>query len=79
MFPIIFVSRNKRHTFFFLFFHKYYIHCNIIKYWIILITGAAGLSDFLVFQNIYYLNKNYRIYGVDVLNSYYSLKLKKKG
>jgi len=44
----------------------------------ILITGAAGFIGFSLSKYILDLNKNHKIYGLDILNSYYSLKLKKK-
>ena len=44
----------------------------------ILITGASGFIGFSLSRYLLQLNKNYKIYGIDSLNSYYSLKLKKK-
>lgn len=44
----------------------------------ILITGAAGFIGFSLSKYLLDLNKNLTIYGVDILNSYYSKKLKKK-
>ena len=44
----------------------------------ILITGAAGFIGFSLSKYILDLNKNHKIFGVDILNSYYSPKLKKK-
>ena len=44
----------------------------------ILITGAAGFIGFSLSRYILDLEKNHKIIGVDILNSYYSLKLKKK-
>ena len=41
-----------------------------------LITGCAGFIGFHLSNKL--LNKGYNIYGVDNLNSYYSVKLKKK-
>ena len=42
----------------------------------ILITGAAGFIGFKFSE--YLLNKNYSVFGVDNLNNYYDVKLKKK-
>ncbi len=44
----------------------------------ILITGAAGFIGFSLSKYLLDSNKNLTIYGVDILNSYYSKKLKKK-
>jgi UDP-glucuronate 4-epimerase len=44
----------------------------------ILITGCAGFLGFHLCQNILKKNKNYKIIGVDNLNKYYSVSLKKK-
>ena len=44
----------------------------------ILITGVAGFIGFSLSKYILNLNKKHKIYGVDSLNPYYSLKLKKK-
>ena len=44
----------------------------------ILITGAAGFIGFSLSKYILDLNKKHKIYGLDILNNYYSLKLKKK-
>ena len=44
----------------------------------ILITGSAGFIGFSLTKHILDLDKNHKIYGIDVLNSYYSIKLKKK-
>ena len=44
----------------------------------ILITGAAGFIGYSLSKYILDLNKNHKIFGVDILNSYYSPKLKKK-
>ncbi len=44
----------------------------------ILITGSAGFIGFSLAKYILDLNKKHRIYGIDALNSYYSIKLKKK-
>ena len=42
----------------------------------ILITGVAGFIGFNLAK--YLLNKKYKIYGIDNLDSYYSILLKKK-
>jgi len=42
----------------------------------ILITGAAGFIGFKFSE--YLLNKNYSVFGIDNLNNYYDVKLKKK-
>ena len=42
----------------------------------ILITGCAGFIGYNL--TLYLLKKNYKIYGIDNLDSYYSIKLKKK-
>ena len=44
----------------------------------ILITGVSGFIGFSLSRYLLKLNKNHKIYGIDSLNSYYSLKLKKK-
>lgn len=44
----------------------------------ILITGAAGFMRFSLSKYLLELIKKNRIYGIDSLNSYYSLELKKK-
>ena len=44
----------------------------------ILITGAAGFIGFSLSKYILDLNKKHKIYGLDILNNYYSLKLKKR-
>ena len=44
----------------------------------ILITGASGFIGFSLSKYLLELIKKNRIYGIDSLNSYYSLKLKKK-
>ena len=44
----------------------------------ILITGTAGFIGFSLAKYILDLNKKHKVYGIDVLNSYYSIKLKKK-
>ena len=41
----------------------------------ILVTGAAGFIGYHVCKN--YLRKGYNVIGIDNLNSYYSVKLKK--
>lgn len=41
----------------------------------ILITGAAGFIGFHLSRNL--LEKNYKVMGIDNINSYYSVKLKK--
>ena len=43
----------------------------------ILITGAAGFIGFHVAEELL-KNKNYKIIGIDNLDSYYSVSLKKK-
>jgi UDP-glucuronate 4-epimerase len=43
-----------------------------------LITGAAGFIGFSLSKYLLELIKKNRIYGIDSLNSYYSLKFKKK-
>ena len=42
----------------------------------ILITGSAGFIGMSVSE--YFLKKGYSIIGIDNLNSYYDLKLKKR-
>ena len=42
----------------------------------ILVTGCAGFIGYHLCKR-FLLNKKYKIYGVDNLNNYYSLKLKK--
>lgn len=42
----------------------------------ILITGSAGFIGFNLSQ--YLLEKNYKVYGIDNLNKYYSVKFKKE-
>ena len=42
----------------------------------ILITGAAGFIGFNL--ALYLLNKNYKVYGIDNFDNYYSIPLKKK-
>lgn len=44
----------------------------------ILITGVSGFIGFSLARHLLKLDKNIKIYGVDSLNQYYSLKLKKK-
>ncbi len=44
----------------------------------ILITGSAGFIGYSLSKYILDLNKNHMIFGIDNLNSYYSIKLKKK-
>ncbi len=44
----------------------------------ILITGASGFIGFSLSKYLLKLGKKNKIYGIDSLNSYYSLKLKKK-
>ena len=44
----------------------------------ILITGTAGFIGFSLAKYILDLNKKHKVYGIDVLNSYYSIKLKKR-
>ena len=44
----------------------------------ILITGSAGFIGFNLSKHLLNKNKNTVIYGIDNLNSYYSLSLKKK-
>ena len=44
----------------------------------ILITGASGFIGFSLSKYLLELSKKNTIYGIDSLNSYYSLKLKKK-
>jgi len=41
----------------------------------ILITGAAGFIGYHLSKS--FLKRNYKVYGIDSLNSYYSIKLKK--
>ena len=41
----------------------------------ILITGAVGFIGYHLSKS--FLKSNYRVYGIDSLNSYYSIKLKK--
>ena len=43
----------------------------------ILITGVAGFIGFSLCKKLLE-NSNYEIFGLDNLNSYYSLKLKKR-
>ncbi len=43
----------------------------------ILITGAAGFIGFHL-SNKFLQNKKFTIYGLDNLNNYYSVELKKK-
>ena len=42
----------------------------------ILITGAAGFIGYSLCKKLI-INKNYDVIGIDNLNSYYSVKLKK--
>ena len=42
----------------------------------ILITGSAGFIGFSLSK--YLLEKNYSIFGIDNINDYYDIKLKKK-
>ena len=44
----------------------------------ILVTGVSGFIVFSLSRYLLKLSKNHKIYGIDSLNSYYSLKLKKK-
>ena len=44
----------------------------------ILITGSSGFIGFSLSKYLLDLSKKNKIYGIDSLNSYYSLKLKKK-
>ncbi len=44
----------------------------------ILITGVSGFIGFSLSKYILELSNKHKIYGIDSLNSYYSLKLKKK-
>ena len=43
----------------------------------IIITGVAGFVGFHLAK--YFLEKNYNILGIDNLNSYYDVRVKKKG
>lgn len=43
----------------------------------ILITGVAGFIGFSLAKKL--LDKNITLYGIDNLNSYYDVNLKKKG
>ena len=43
----------------------------------ILITGAAGFIGYSLCKKLI-TNKNYDVIGIDNLNSYYSVKLKKR-
>tara|TARA_B100000989_G_scaffold292211_1_gene267746 strand:- start:472 stop:624 length:153 start_codon:yes stop_codon:yes gene_type:complete len=45
---------------------------------VILITGACGFIGFHLSKE-FLENKNYKIIGLDNLNNYYDIKLKKKG
>jgi len=42
----------------------------------VLITGAAGFIGFHVSR--YFLKKNIKVVGVDIINNYYDTNLKKK-
>ena len=42
----------------------------------ILVTGCAGFIGFSITRNL--LSKNIKVLGVDNLNDYYSIKLKKE-
>ncbi len=42
----------------------------------ILVTGCAGFIGFSIAKEL--IEKNYKVYGIDNLDNYYSLKLKKK-
>lgn len=44
----------------------------------ILITGVAGFIGFSLAKKILSEDKNINVYGIDNLNDYYSVKLKKK-
>ncbi len=44
----------------------------------ILITGVAGFIGFNFASNLLKANKNIKIVGIDIINSYYSVKLKRK-
>ena len=43
---------------------------------IILVTGAAGFIGFHVSKDL--LKRNFKVIGLDNMNNYYSVKLKKK-
>ena len=42
----------------------------------ILVTGSAGFIGFSMCE--YFLKKNYKVFGIDNFDDYYSVKLKKK-
>ena len=42
----------------------------------VLITGCAGFIGFSIAKEL--IEKNYKVYGIDNFDNYYSLKLKKK-
>ena len=44
----------------------------------ILITGAAGFIGYHVIKKLLSSKKNYKVFGVDNLNNYYDIKIKKK-
>ena len=43
----------------------------------ILVTGCAGFIGFHLCQSLND-NKNYKVYGIDNINTYYDVNLKKK-
>ena len=42
----------------------------------VFITGSCGFIGFHL--SLYFLSKGYKVYSIDNLNDYYSVKLKKK-
>ena len=44
----------------------------------ILITGVAGFIGFSFAEYLLKKNNKFKVYGIDNLDSYYSVKLKKK-
>ena len=44
----------------------------------ILVTGCCGFIGFNFIESLLKKNKNFKVYGIDNLDSYYSIKFKKK-
>ena len=44
----------------------------------ILVTGAAGFIGFNFCNHLLLTNKSFKIFGVDNMNTYYDVNLKKK-